>query len=138
MFIGYQLRKVGEDIKTVEGEDGTLITIVTDITEPFISHIAETKEELENMPCVTLDKIEETDVEYILHNGEYKTKTEVDAEVKKEETEARIAELKQQLSYSDYVVIKIAEGEATTEEYDDVLAARKRWRTEINELEKTI
>lgn len=36
-----------------------------------IAFIAETKEELENMPCVTLDKIEETDKEYFLHNCEY-------------------------------------------------------------------
>ena len=36
-----------------------------------IAFVAETKEELENMPCVTLDKIEETDKEYFLHNGEY-------------------------------------------------------------------
>lgn len=36
-----------------------------------IAFIAETKEELENLPCVTLDKIEETDKEYFLHNGEY-------------------------------------------------------------------
>lgn len=134
MFIGYQLKKVGEELKTVEGEDGVLTSVVVDITEPFISYIAETREELESMPCVEFDRIEETDVEYILHNGEYKPK----AEAKKEETETRIAELKQQLAYSDYVVIKIAEGEATTEEYADVLAARKRWRAEINELEKTI
>lgn len=36
-----------------------------------IAFIAETKEELENMPCVTLDRIEKTDKEYFLHNGEY-------------------------------------------------------------------
>lgn len=36
-----------------------------------IAFIADTKEELENMPCVALDKIEETDKEYFLHNGEY-------------------------------------------------------------------
>lgn len=36
-----------------------------------IAFVAETKEELENMPCVTLDKIEETDKTYFLHNGEY-------------------------------------------------------------------
>lgn len=36
-----------------------------------IAFIAETKEELENMPCVSLDKIEETDKTYFLHNGEY-------------------------------------------------------------------
>lgn len=36
-----------------------------------IAFIAETREELENMPCVTLDKIEETDKTYFLHNGSY-------------------------------------------------------------------
>lgn len=36
-----------------------------------IAFIADTREELENMPCVTLDRIEETDKEYFLHNGEY-------------------------------------------------------------------
>lgn len=36
-----------------------------------IAFVAETREELENMPCVTLDKIEETDKTYFLHNGEY-------------------------------------------------------------------
>ena len=51
-----------------------------------IAFVADTREELENMPCVTLDKIEETGVEYILHNGEYKPKAEVELEAKKEET----------------------------------------------------
>lgn len=36
-----------------------------------ISFVAETREELESLPCVTLDRIEETDKEYFLHNGEY-------------------------------------------------------------------
>lgn len=36
-----------------------------------IAFVAETKEELENMPCVTLDRIEKTDKTYFLHNGEY-------------------------------------------------------------------
>ena len=52
-----------------------------------------------------------------------------------EKTQARVAVLKRQLSYSDYVVIKIAEGVATAEEYADVLVARRRWRAEINALE---
>ena len=55
MFLGYQ-----EEI--IEGSD---------IPTLFISHIAETREELENMPCVTFVKIEETDKTYFLHNGEY-------------------------------------------------------------------
>lgn len=47
----------------------------------------------------------------------------------------RIAWLKEQLSTTDYVVIKIAEGVATPEEYADVIAKRQVWRAEINELE---
>ena len=37
----------------------------------FIASIANTREELENMPCVTFDKIEETQDEYKLVNGAY-------------------------------------------------------------------
>ena len=55
MFLGYQ-----EEI--IEGSD---------IPTLFISHIAETREELENMPCVSFVKIEETDKTYFLHNGKY-------------------------------------------------------------------
>ena len=36
-----------------------------------IVFVANTKEELENMPCVTLDKIEETDKTYFEYKGEY-------------------------------------------------------------------
>ena len=49
----------------------------------------------------------------------------------------RIYELKQLLSDTDYVAIKIAEGSATASEYADVIAQRKAWRAEINELEKS-
>ena len=48
----------------------------------------------------------------------------------------RIAELKKNLSDTDYVVIKMAEGVATAEEYVEVIANRKVWREEINRLEK--
>jgi deoxyribodipyrimidine photolyase len=54
----------------------------------------------------------------------------------KEDNSERIAELKQLLSDTDYVVIKIAEGSATKEEYADVIEQRKAWRNEIRELEK--
>ena len=47
----------------------------------------------------------------------------------------RIAELKQLLANTDYVVIKIAEGVATKEEYADVIAQRQTWRNEIREHE---
>ncbi len=50
-------------------------------------------------------------------------------------TERRIDDLKRKLTDTDYVVIKIAEGVATAEEYADVIANRKAWREEINALE---
>jgi len=63
-------------------------------------------------------------------------KPEKSAEEKaKEEKEQRIAKLKRLLASTDYAVIKIAEGEATKEEYAETLANRKAWRTEINNLE---
>lgn len=46
-----------------------------------IAFVAETKEELENMPCVTLDKIEETNKEYFLHNGAYVCEVPFDQQV---------------------------------------------------------
>jgi hypothetical protein len=52
-----------------------------------------------------------------------------------EKAQARIAELKQLLAGTDYVVLKIAEGVATREDYESVLAQRQAWREEINQLE---
>ena len=46
-----------------------------------IAFVADTREELENIPCVTLDKIEETDKEYFLHNGEYVFEVPFDRQV---------------------------------------------------------
>lgn len=47
----------------------------------------------------------------------------------------RIAALKVQLAETDYAVIKIAEGAATTDDYADLIAQRQVWRAEINDLE---
>lgn len=101
----------------------------------IIAYVAETREELENLPCVTLDKIEETSEEYVLYNGSYVLKAQADREQAEEDKQARISELKQLLSDTDYVVIKIAEGEATREEYESILEDRQKWRAEINELQ---
>lgn len=43
--------------------------------------------------------------------------------------------LKQNLVDTDYVIIKIAEGVATKEDYADIIAQRQVWRTRINELQ---
>ncbi len=50
----------------------------------------------------------------------------------------KITELKQLLLDTDYVVIKIAEGVATMEEYADTIAQRQAWREEINQLEISV
>lgn len=42
-----------------------------------------------------------------------------------------VAELKQYLADTDYVVIKIAEGAATTEEYAEIIAKRQSAREKI-------
>lgn len=68
-------------------------------------------------------------------------KTPIEEHVKESELtdeeikQNRIQELKLNLYNTDYVVIKIAEGEATADEYSDVLSKRKAWRVEINQLE---
>ena len=45
--------------------------------------------------------------------------------------------LKKQLSDTDYVVIKIAEGAAKEEAYSDVIAQRQIWRNKLKLLEKS-
>ena len=56
-------------------------------------------------------------------------------QAKESERLARIAELKQKLAETDYIVLKIAEGSATKKEYAEKIAQRQAWRTEINDLE---
>lgn len=55
---------------------------------------------------------------------------------KKELNEIEVINLKQYLKDTDYIIIKIAEGVATAEEYADVIALRQQSRARINELEK--
>ena len=61
-----------------------------------------------------------------------------------EKAQARIAELKQMLADSDWVVIKLAESDMPEEQeelrkqYVNVISERKAWRAEINELELTV
>ena len=57
------------------------------------------------------------------------------AYTEKELAERRIDELKYKLSNTDYVVIKIAEGAATHEDYAELIEQRVQWRSEINALE---
>ena len=69
------------------------------------------------------------------HKGDWYVKGYAPQKPQEEVNAERIAELKAKLQETDYVVIKIAEGEATQEDYAEVLASRKAWRAEINKLQ---
>jgi hypothetical protein len=71
---------------------------------------------------------------HIEEQGEYYAVVKNPEPTEEDIKQARIAELKQLLADTDYVVIKIAEGSATKEEYADVIEQRKDWRAEIREL----
>lgn len=51
---------------------------------------------------------------------------------------ARINEIMCELTKTDYIGIKIAEGAATKTEYADIRAQRQEWREEINQLQSEI
>jgi len=57
---------------------------------------------------------------------------------KKLNASIEINNLKFELSNTDYIAAKIAEGAATKEDYADQLAQRQQWRDRINELESII
>ena len=72
---------------------------------------------------------------HIEDTGEYYEVVKNPEPTEEDIKQARIADLKQLLADTDYVVIKIAEGSATKEEYADIIEQRKAWREEIRELE---
>lgn len=74
-----------------------------------IMFVANTQEELENLPCVVLDKIEETSDEYVLHNGEYILKSEAEVLQNQEEIEKQIEELQKYLDETDWYVARYSE-----------------------------
>ena len=74
-----------------------------------------------------------------LPEGATLTRPEMTADEKaKADAQAEIQSLMTQLSNTDYVAAKIAEGVATKEEYADVLASRQEWRARINELQEIL
>ena len=79
----------------------------------------------------------EMDVEQA-YDGTWYVAGYVPAKPQSEINAERIAELKQKLADSDYVVIKIAEGVASADDYSEILNGRKAWRAEINELELVV
>lgn len=72
--------------------------------------------------------------EEIEAEGTEQEKAELEARQAKAVQDKR-GELLQYLSSTDYVAAKLAEGAATADEYQDVLAARAAARARINELD---
>lgn len=91
------------------------------------------KSTLSFMPDCADCEIVETDREITEIDGMYIYADS--AEYKSKQVQERIAVLKELLAGTDYVVLKIAEGVATKEDYASVLDIRQQWRAEINELE---
>ena len=64
--------------------------------------------------------------------------SQLEAEAAEDANEEQIARLKAYLAATDYVVIKIAEGVASSEVYADIITQRRDWREEINKLEGAV
>lgn len=54
------------------------------------------------------------------------------------EQHTRILNAQNNLTATDYIAAKIAEGAATKEEYEDEIAQRQQWRDEINAAQSEI
>ena len=80
-------------------------------------------------------QIEETDEEIVQIKGLLYKASEAPQPTAEELAETEIARLKQYLADTDYIVFKIAEGAATTDEYIDVIRQRQEARAKINKLQ---
>ena len=70
--------------------------------------------------------------------GEYYATAKNPEPTEEEIKQREIAKLKQFLADTDYVVIKIAEGSATVEEYAEIIEQRRQARARINDLEGNV
>lgn len=110
-------------------------TTVEDCVGIVVSHESQTAHDIELRSL--LESLAQTSEKYRVGRGEDLSwfVEPVPEQTPEEKKLSRIAELKSNLSSTDYVVAKIAEGVATKEEYAQVLADRQGWRAEINALE---
>ena len=89
---------------------------------------------------MTIQEFQERGGMVRLINGElfYGLTDEEKKQAKISELEGEVKSDKQELEDTDYVTIKIAEGVATKEEYEEVLREREELREEIRRLQKEI
>lgn len=98
-----------------------------------VMFVADSREELESIPFVVLDKIEETDKSHFLYRGEYVT------EIPEKPVEEQIEELQQYLNDTDWYAVRYAE--TGIEIPEEVRAERQQAREKIDalrELQKTL
>lgn len=105
--------------------------------------VADTKEELENTPCMVFDRIEETAEDYELYNGEYLTATEAAERRAADEKAAHIAELQKQLDTLDLKAIRALRAiqagtgtEADSAKLSELEAQAEEIRRQIQELKE--
>ena len=105
--------------------------------------VANTKEELENTPCMVFDKIEESSVDYELYNGEYITVAEAQAKREQAEEESHRKMLLEQLDMLDLKCIRalraIGAGEGTqedTEKLADLEAQAEEIRQQLKHIDE--
>lgn len=67
---------------------------------------ANTRKELENAPCICLDRIEETAEEYVLCNGTYMLKAAADAAQAAADKQVQIKELQARLDVLDLKAVR--------------------------------
>lgn len=85
---------------------------------------------------VAVDWCNSTQQGYIEDKGEYYEVVEIPAQTEEEQNASKIAQLKAELSATDYKCLKYVDGALTEEEYAEVKTYRADLRKQINELEK--
>lgn len=73
--------------------------------------VSETKEKLENAPCIAFDKIVETDKNYFLHNGEYVT------EIQEPTIEEKVRALERETGLTRVIREVVLSGDVTVSKY---------------------
>lgn len=99
-----------------------------------IAFVAETKEELENIPCVTLDKIEETDKTYFLHNGVYVC--ELPEPTKEEQQKARENAYKAKVDPITCHINRLKDEEQTPEVIAEIAQLVEERKAKVEEIKQ--
>lgn len=99
-----------------------------------ITFIAETKDELESLPCVILDRIEETDKKYFLHNGEYVF--EVPEPTYEEQLQARQEAYKNEVDPITCHIQRLNDEEQTAEVVAEIASLVEKRKAKVAEIKE--